>query len=206
MKKADFSTNHDEFNTWVLWYGDFLKRVIEAKRVIRTRFEKRELIEALVLRCAVRWEILITKDIITSLNRDSSAYADALGLRLRKHLSRDECKAILIGHRYIDFRSVEEVKGFGRKYLVPMYNPFEGLKNPLVKKINEFLAIRNVLAHYSDFAWRSYYQFMKNRYKYDRVPEPGSFLIAITRAGEYRWSEYLRAFLQASSKMMVQVS
>jgi hypothetical protein len=90
MRKADFTKNHDEFEWWVLWYGDFLKRVIEAKRVIRTRFEKQELVEAMVLRCAVRWEFLVIEDIITSLNRDSTAYAKALNLRLRRHPSRDE--------------------------------------------------------------------------------------------------------------------
>jgi hypothetical protein len=202
MRKAAFITPHTEFVNWVLWYGDFLQRAVEAKRVVRTRFEKRELVEALVLRCAVRWEVLVTQDIIASLNRDSSAYATALGLRLRKHLSNDECKAMFMGHRYVDFRSVDDVRGFGRKYLVAKHNPFAGLTNPLCKKIDEFLIMRNVLAHYSDYAWRPYQHFLRTRYGYERVLEPGSFLIAVTAAGEYRWSEYLRAFLEASGKML----
>jgi len=206
MRKADFNKNHASFDDWLLWYGDFLKRIIEAKRVIGSRFEKSELVEALVLRCAARWEVLVTEDIITSLNRDSSAYAEALDLRLRAHLSRDECKAMLLGQRYLDFRSVQELIGFGKKYLAPAFNPFAGIKRPQATKINEFLIMRNVLAHYSDYAWRPYYKFMKNRYRYDRVPEPGAFLIAVTYEGEYRWSEYIRGFLRASQEMIKEVT
>jgi hypothetical protein len=206
MKKADFAKQHEEFETWIVWYGDFLMRVIEARRVVRTRFEKCELVEATILRCVARWEVLITRDIVTSLNRDSSAYAQALGLRLRKHLSWDECKAIVLGTRYIDFRNVSELKCFGKRYLVAAHNPFAGITPQLYKKIDEFSVMRNLLAHYSDYAWRTYYDFMKKRYHYQRVPEPGTFLIAITPSREYRWSEYFRSFLQASHLMMQQVS
>lgn len=202
MRKADFSKNHIEFVTWILWYGDFIYRLVEAKRVVRTKYEKLELIEALVLRCAVRWENLVMEDIITSLNRDPSAYASALGLRLRKHLSRDECKAILQGHQYVDFRTVEEVKSFGKKYLTLQHNPFAGITKSDARKINEFLIIRNLLAHYSDYAWRSYNKFMENKYRYQRVPEPGAFLISGMRNGKYRWSEYLLTFIKTSDDMM----
>jgi hypothetical protein len=129
MKKANFDTSHTEFETWIMWYGNFLKRLIEAQRIVRTKVEKLELVEALVLRCAVRWEVLVQEDIITSLNRDSSAYASALGLRLRKHLSRDECKATLVGHRYLDFRSVADIKRFGKNYLSSAHNPFRAISS-----------------------------------------------------------------------------
>jgi len=78
MRKANFDTSHTEFETWIMWYGDFLNRLISAQRIVRTKIEKLELLEALALRCAVRWEVLVKEDIITSLNRDSSAYASAL--------------------------------------------------------------------------------------------------------------------------------
>lgn len=206
MRKADFRTNHREFDTWVMWYGDFLHRVLGAKRVVRTKFEKMELLEALVLRCAARWEVLVTRDIIVSLNRDSTAYASELDLRLRKHLSVDECKAILMGRSYIDFRSVREIKSFGKKYLVDVLNPFSAISKNAAKKIDEFATMRNLLAHYSDAAWRSFRAFMAKRYQYQRVPEPGAFLIRPVRGDEYRWGVYLRAFLGASSDMLAKVT
>jgi hypothetical protein len=206
MRKADFGTNHIEFVTWVKTYGDFLYRLLEAKRVIRTKFEKLEILEAFVLRFAVRWEVLVVQDMVTSLNRNASAYAKTLNLRLRKHLSVDECKAILYGHRYLNFRGVDDIKIFAKRYLHSSHNPFQAISNADAKKIDEFLIMRNLLAHYSDLAWRSYNSFIKNRYRYKRVPEPGEFLMGCTRKGEYRWSEYFRAFGKASYDMMRHVT
>jgi hypothetical protein len=73
------------------------------------------LIEVSVHRVCARWDNLVQLDIITSLNRDSTRYAKELDLRLRKHLTRDECEAVLFGHRYLDFRSVGDIKTFGKK-------------------------------------------------------------------------------------------
>jgi hypothetical protein len=206
MRKADFATNHIEFISWIRTYGDLLYRLLEAKRVVRTKFEKLEILEAFVLRFAARWEVLFVQDIITSLNRDPSIYAKALSLHLRKHLSVDECKAILYGHRYLDFRGVDDIKSFAKKYLCSSQNPFQAISSTDAKRIDEFLIMRNLLAHYSDLAWRSYDTFMRNRYSYIRVPEPGEFLMGSTRTGEYRWSEYFRAFGKASDDMMRHVT
>ena len=207
MRKANFDTSHTEFENWITWYGNFLKRLIEAQRIVRAKQEKLELVEALVLRCAVRWEVLVQEDILTSLNRDSSAYASALGLRLRKHPSRDDCKAMLFGHRYLDFKTVADIKRFGKNYLSSAYNPFRAISSQCAERIDEFMTMRNVLAHYSDFAWRPYHRFMQSKYNYKRVPEPGEFLARTnTKSHEYRWSEYLTAFLQCSGDMRTAVS
>lgn len=206
MRKADFEKNHIEFESWIIWYGNFLKKLIETKRVVRTQFEKKELIEALVLRTAVRWEVLVEDDIITSLNRDSSAYADFMGLRLKKHLTRDESEAILIGHRYLDFRSVGDIKSFTKKYLVPTYNPFEAITPQIAEKIDEFMIVRNLLAHYSGHSWRAYRGMMAKKYEYKRIPEPGAFLIKPNpKTGTYRWTDYLTNFLRCSERMRKKV-
>jgi hypothetical protein len=202
MRKKSFKINHDDFETWILVYGDLMKRLIGAKHIVRTKFEKMELLEALVLRCAARWERLVEEDIITSLNRASSGYAKELGLKLRPHLSRDEALAMLVGHRYLDFRGVNEVKNFAKKHLVAKYNPFKTISKSSVKRIDDFLAMRNLLAHYSTLSWRNYRRLMKSKFKYRRVPEPGAFLIRINpKTKEYRWAEYLTTFLDCSHKM-----
>lgn len=202
MKKSDFKTSHQEFEGWISWYGDFLYKIVEAKRVIKAKYEKTELVEAFVLKVATVWENLIEEDIITSLNRDSSVYGEYLGLRIRKHLTRDECRAIIVGHTYLDFKSVGNLKNFAKKHLAPTQNPFKAITTQTAKKIDEFMAMRNVIAHYSDFAWRSYMKRLKDKYNYKRVPEPGDFLIAVDpKTTEYRWSKYFRAFLKCSEKM-----
>jgi hypothetical protein len=202
MRKASFRTNHAEFENWIHWYGAFTLGLIQAKRVVRTKFAKMELLEALVLRVSTRWENLIEADIVASLNHDSSAYAARLGLRLRKHLSRDECEAIVVGHRYLDFRSFGQVKGFARKYLVEELNPFEAITPFIARKMDEFFMMRNYLAHYSSYARRTYYNHMREKYNYKRVPEPGAFLLSKRARSEiHRFSEYLLQFLEASSRM-----
>jgi hypothetical protein len=203
MRKCDFSRSHQEFENWIYWYGRFILKLISARRVIRYKDEKLELMEALVMRCCVRWEVLVEEDVITAFNRDSSAYAAHLGLKLRKHLTKDECEAILIGHRYLDFKSVGDLKGFARRYLSPKFNPFEAITSDLEHKIDEFLVMRNLLAHYSSSGWRSYYRTMKRSHRLQRVREPGEFLIGINpKTKLFQWHEYLQAFL-ASSRLML---
>jgi len=202
MKKSNFLKYHTEFLNWIIWYGDFLKKINDAKKIVKTKYQKAETTEAFVLRIATRWENLCIEDIITSLNIDSSIYANALNLRLRKHLTRDECKAMLFGRRYFDFKSVGDLKRFGKTYLNPNYDPFIGIQKNESKNIDEFFGIRNFLAHYSEYSKRSYKRIMIERYNYLKVPEPGYFLNSITKDGYYRWSDYLLSFQKASDEML----
>jgi len=82
-------------------------------------FFEHELLESFTFKIAARWEVLVIQDIITSLNHDSSRYSDEIGLRLRKHLTRDEAEAILVGHRFIDFKSIDDIKNFAKRHLSP---------------------------------------------------------------------------------------
>lgn len=176
--------------------------MIASKQVVRYKYEKIELIEAAVHRVCMRCDVLIEEDIITSLNRDSSVYANELGLKLRKHMVRDECEAVLLGHRYLDFRSVGDVKAFGRRYLRAKYNPFEAIIPTLADTIGDFFIIRNVLAHYSGYTRRSYTRMMKRKHQFKRLPRPGDYLVAVnSRTKTIRWTEYLEVFLQTSDFM-----
>jgi hypothetical protein len=202
VRKADFQKRHRGFEAWLYLYAQLTKRLIEAQRVVKDKCQKLELVEALVLRCATRWEVLLVEDIITSINRDSSAYANALGLRLRKHLSFDECEAIVLGQRYLDFKSVGDAKTFGRKYLVDKYNPFKAISSNHAKKIDEFMVIRNYLAHYSSSSRRAYRNMMKRNHNYSRVPDAGDFLIKINpRTRLYKWGDYLMTMTDCSKTM-----
>ncbi len=64
------------------------------------------------------------------------------------------------------------------------------------------MIMRNFLAHYSRYAWRSYRKMMARKYSYKRITEPGAFLItANSRTDAYRWNDYLVNFLECSEKM-----
>jgi len=59
MRKIDFRRNHELFEFPILWYGDLLQKLIEAKSVVRTALEKAEIVEALVVRVATVGQVLI---------------------------------------------------------------------------------------------------------------------------------------------------
>jgi hypothetical protein len=208
MKKGNFQENHREFENWINWYFGFTFDLFEERKIFGTRFEKAEFLEAFLLRVVTRWEYLIEKDILISVNHDSSKYANYLGLVLPKHLSMDECEAIITGHRYLDFKSVGDVKSFGKKYLVPEFNPFTAITTNNSKIIDELIIMRNYLAHYSNYSRRTYYNYMRKKLKYSRVPEPGIYLLSYSAYPRktYRWYGYLMYFINTSKQMLKSVN
>jgi hypothetical protein len=198
MKKASFNKNHADFEQKIHWYGKFLdKRLFNLEQR-----EQYELLEAFVLRIAARWEVLIIQDIVTSLNHDASTYANKIGLCLRKHLTKDESEAIFIGHKFVDFKSVGDIKGFGKKYLSYKYNPFKKINSTIARNIDQFFTIRNYLAHYSSYARQKYKYMMIKNYNLKRICEPGVFLSKINkRTKKYHWVEFIETFLKCSHIM-----
>lgn len=222
MRKADFQRNHEEFEKWIVTYAGLLRKLIPARKVILDRnqeqelakTEKAELVEALVIQCAARWEVLVESDIIASLNRDTSEYAANLGLRIRRHLSRDEIEAMVIGRQYLDFRSVGDIKSFGRRFLVPNLNPFQAISKDHAKRIDEFMCIRNLLAHRSSYARRAYRRMTQEHFGYTNIPEPAAFLCVVNPrpvkldvlSRTYRWTDYLDTFLTCSMAMQKHIA
>jgi len=199
VRKTSFDKNHTYFERWVDWYGNFLDNHLYKL----SQFEQHELLEAFVLKIAVKWEVLAIQDMITSLNRDSTRYSAEIGLKLRKHLTKDESEAILIGHRYIDFKSVGEVKKFAKKHLADKFNPFKLIDNDSSKKIDHFFAIRNYLAHYSSYSKRKYKAILTKDYNLRRKCEPGVFLSKVDKKTQlYRWVDFINTFLIVSRSMM----
>jgi len=198
MKKASFDKNHREFEGWMDWYGQFLDKHLH----VLSQFEQYEVLEAFVLRIAVRWEVLVIQDIIASLNRDSSKYSAEIGLNLKKHLTRDESEAILIGHKYIDFKNTQQAIDFSKRHLVDKLNPFKLINSNISKKIDQFFTMRNYLAHYSSYAERKYKRMIIKEYKLTRIYEPGAFLSKVDKKTKiYRWADFITTFIRCSQSM-----
>ena len=207
MRKAAFEINHKKFDDWLWSYSDFILDLIDSEKLARTKYQKSELLELAVLKVCMRWDVLIEQDIITSLNRDSSIYAKKIGLNLRKHMTRDECEAMLIGHRFLDFRSAGDVKGFGKKHLNPKYNPFGAITGELIKIIDNFFIIRNIVAHGSRYAWHTYTAMIKKNHSFKKIPKLGDYLLGVDRKTKnIRWTIYIEAFLETSNLMLKRVS
>ena len=200
MRKADLAKNHDWFERDMQWYIDFLARTIGAQRVIRTKEDKTEIVEAFILRICAIWEAFVEAQLINCVNLDCSKLAEHLRLDLQKHMSRATCEAVLIGDRYLDFRSVADIKNFAKKVLCGDNNPFKLIPNSTAKKIDEVYVMRNYLSHYSGKSKRVLRQMYENSYKLKNFREPGDFLLAWDK-GEFRLVPYIKAFLDASEQM-----
>ena len=185
------------------WYIELLDKIYDAQRVIAKWDEKREIFEAFVLKIHAIWEIFVEGLLVDCLNKDTSQYAEYMGFkRLRKHLPRNQCEAMVLGMGYLDFRDVSDIKGKAKNILVSQYNPFAIIKNPALKRMNEFYCIRNYIAHYSEPAKRSIWKIYKNTYKMKRFHEPGHFLMAWDkRTKQIRFDDYMNAFLDTAIEM-----
>jgi len=173
------------------WDIALLMKIESARRVVKSVQEKRSIFEAFVLSICANWEVLVEELLIDCLNHDPSKYREYTGFKLPRHLSRDTCKAVLIGIGYLDFKSIEQLKDMSKNILAPECNPFAGIPTSNGNKINEFFKIRNYLAHRSYAAKRALLNVYKSRYNLKTFVEPGVFLLAddkrqkIPRIGVY---------------------
>ena len=199
MRKSSLRLTFDDFDGKLLFYADFVNRIVYAQRVIRFKYEKVELLEAFVLRLVTSWDVFVRDLFVDCLNKDAAKYADYMGLRLKKHLSIDECQAMLTGLGYFEFRGVTEARNAAGHVLV--VNPFPAIPNPSIKKIDELVAIRNYLAHYSGRAQRALQRVYTGRYRMSTFRRPGEFLYADTKPGQIRFVTYVKALADASVAM-----
>lgn len=198
MKKADLEQNHDPFDAAVARYRGFMARVIEAQRVIRTKTEKQDVAESVLLRLCAHWECFVDEHLVDCVNCDHSRLNEFLGVSIPRHPSRNVCQAVLFAGSYKDFKSFGDLKGFSKKVLHDESNPFLAVSAPHSTKIDEAFKIRNYLAHYSGVARRALDRMYEQSYNMGRFEEPGRFLLA--HSGRRLWA-YFDAFGGASADM-----
>lgn len=180
----------------------FLMKIEGAKMVVKSIDEKRDVFDAYVFRICANWEILVGDLLIDCLNKDTSQYKEFTGFEIPKHLSRETCKAMILGVTYIDFKSVSDLKKMSKRILVPQFNPFKKIPKSNGEKIDEFFTLRNYLAHYSDAAKRSLERMYKNRHGLKSFREPGDFLLARDKTrGMIRMAVYINNFVDTADIM-----
>jgi len=190
MKKSSFDVTLGQFYLDMAWDIDFLVKIENARQVVRTKREKRDVFEAYVFRICAYWEELVETLFIDCLNRDTSKYKETTGFRIPKDLSREICTAAVLGTGYFDWKSIDNLKRMAKDMLVPKFNPFKEIPKPRGDKVDEFFRIRNYLAHRSDKARRSLKK-VYDKYGFKTFRQPGEFLSAedkknkIPRMGVY---------------------
>jgi len=137
MRKADLEVNHRELDAAIGRYRGFMEKAISAQRVIRTRQEKCDLAESVLLRLLANWERFIDEQLVDCVNIDHSQLSEYLGVSIPAHPSKNICEAILFGGGYRDFPSYGALKGFSKKILPEASNPFLNVhssREPLINR------------------------------------------------------------------------
>lgn len=202
MRKGDFKLTFESFEGWMKISQEVLDQVADAPAAAWSRPRKLAVHEAIALRMVADWEVLVEVLMVDCLNRDSSTYAESMGLKLHRHLPWEECQAILHGLGYFSFSNMDDLIGKARRTLSSEWNPFKAIPQRSRKKIGEFITIRNYLAHYSALARRQVDRIYKRTYKMKQFREPGAFLMARpTPSRQRRYMDYFDAFDDATAKM-----
>ena len=199
MRKASIRHNHLQFES-KLQALEAISDRLSSKAVGLNAAEKDTLLEAFALQLASYWEELVDEDFVDALNRDTSQYAKHVGITLPKDLSRDICFGLLVGDRYLDFRSIGGLLKHSEDLLVRTYNPFIHIPPRLRQRIDDFFVLRNYLAHRSRRAQRSYSKMIQDkRYGYLYIVRAGSFLRGTHGiTGRRRFAFFVDAFRGAS--------
>ena len=204
MRKSAVKKTFDFFHEWMNWDIDFLSKVYSGQRAVYSRKEKEQILEAFVFKICANWQVFTEGLLIDCLNKDTTQFAKHTDFSVPKHLSRDVCKAMLMGVKYLDFKNVSHLKGFAKKILVPNNDPFKRIsaaKGEVGDKIDEFYTMRNYLGHYSYFADRKLAAVYKE-HGMKRWREPGDYLLSFDRNNQMpRIRVYTNAFVQAADEM-----
>lgn len=202
MKKPSFETTLDLFYGYMTWDITLLVKIEKAKYTVKSRNEKRGIFEAFVFRICANWEILVEDLFIDCFSKDTSMFQSSTGFNINKHLDLETCRAIILGSRYLDFRSIDDLKKQAKRNIMPQCNPFKEIPPLNGSKIDEFFTIRNYLAHYSDVARRSLDRIYKEQYGLRRFVMPGIFLLAKDEGENLpRMGVYINNFIDTADLM-----
>jgi hypothetical protein len=200
MRETSLRRTFDDFDESLSTYVYLNSKIPSGQRVIQHPWQKRELLEALVLRLVTLWEVFVEDVLVGCLSSDSSRYAQFHGVVLREDLSADECRTMLTGGGYLDFQDVGHVQRVAQQIL--FVNPFAAIPEASSRKIDELIIMRNYICRYSGRAERALAEVYRNTYHMQRFREPGNFLWGdIRRGGPMRIGAYLDALRDAASAM-----
>ena len=202
MRKSSFKDTFNRFYIRMVWYIDFLDKISNVNQSILNPTEKKEILEAFVLKVYVAWEILVQDLLINCLNRDTSQYAKHKDMVLPPHLTRNVCEVLISGLGFFDIKGMGQLKKIAKDILVPIYDPFRKILKDDSDKIEEFKKIRNYIAHYSSRSKQKLFAMYKSEYSLKKFCEPGNFLSSFDKkTKQTRFRNYTKAFFNAANAM-----
>lgn len=202
MRKSSFNDTFNRFFKRMLWYKNFLNKISNTDQSILNSTEKKEILEAFVLKVYVTWEVLVQDLLVDCLNRDTSQYAEHKDMSLPQHLPRNVCEVLISGLGFFDMKGMSQLKRISKDILVSNYNPFPNILNYDSRKIEEFRKIRNYIAHYSSSSKQKLLAMYKSEYSLKKFCEPGNFLSAFDKqTKQIRFQNYTTSFFDAAEAM-----
>ena len=198
MKKSDLAQNHHPFDEALSRYRTFIKKIINAQRVVSTTEEKRDIAESVLLRLCANWESFIENHLVDCVNCDPSKLSTYFSVTIPRNPDWNLCYALLVGRNYLDFRNFGDLKSFTKRILPGTSNPFLSISRTHSRRIDEVYKIRNYLSHYSATSRRHLMDVYRETYQMQRFLEPGQFLLAYS--ADRLW-KYFDAFEGASKDM-----
>jgi hypothetical protein len=181
LRKANLKKNHEALDEAIDRYYVFLRKIIDAQRVVSTAAEKRDMAESALLRMCAYWESFVEEHLVDCINVDHAKLKEYFHVTIPSNPSKDLCQALILGPGYKDFRSMADMRKFSKAILQDASNPFMKISKAHAKGIDEVYRIRNYLAHYSSAARRSLHAMYRLEYGMTRFLEPGQFLLGTTQ-------------------------
>ena len=198
MNKADLRKGHNDLENSLARLARFASRVLEAKRVVGSAEDKRELMEAFLLRACSRWEGFVEEQLVVCVNRHPGRLAEFLEAEIPPHPSKSLCRVLLFGPGYRNAKKCSDLKGFAKKVLPVGNNPFDKITPSDARRIDEAFEVRNFLSHRSQHSRRALLKIYQQNYSLKNFREPGQFLAA---DGGKRLLAFIEAFRSASRSM-----
>lgn len=201
MPESLFESSFQQFLAEINQYTDLLVKVTEAEQEI-THHEKQELYEAFVLKVQVTWELLVEDILIACLSCDTTQYAKDKAITLPKKPTKNTCKCLLSGLGFFTYQGMGNIRGIAKKNLVSKYNPFPKISQENATRIDEFLKLRNYIAHKSQKSQQSLMKIYKGAYGLKNFQKPGAFLLAFDRqTDQVRFANYIDALNNGALEM-----
>ena len=213
MRKPSIQQNFNSFYEWMNYYEDFLQTILDTETLtIKSKTdrwneklgnnEKIEIFEAFIFKIDATWQSFVRSLFVDCLNKDLTKYSNSTFSDLPKHLPWQVCRAMVNGLNYFDFRTIEELKKIGKKYLVDKYNPFKEIPNDIGRQIDDFFTIRNFVTHQSHFSLNKLRLMYKNKYNLKRYKKPGIFLMTFNKKlDNLQFGIYMDCMEKAAKRM-----
>lgn len=202
MKKSQIGVTIDNYVNCMNDYIVILNKLADDQTVFSSKGEKIDIIEAFVFKLCAEWEVFVETLLVDCLNKDTSKYSEFMGLKIPKHVTRDQCIAMVSGLGYFDTKGINDLKNVVKNILTSSNNGFKEIKKADGLLIDDLFTIRNYLSHFSYKSERGLKKMYKNRYQLRTFRTPGEFLYAIDKKNkQMRIGNYSDALFRAANSI-----